>query len=90
MKQTSLIMVNPVYFKGEWTWKFPNSITKSAPFYINNNTIVNVTMMSTRMSYLNYAKIDNMDAQCIELAYTVIIKSYNNLIYKFFFFHKKL
>ncbi|XP_063991147.1 uncharacterized protein LOC135169781 [Diachasmimorpha longicaudata] len=64
----ALVLVNAVYFKGQWKNKFKESLTRPKPFYIDSKTTKDVPMMNTRHSY-NYGILPALDAQFVELPY---------------------
>ncbi|XP_028982353.1 uncharacterized protein LOC107043756 [Diachasma alloeum] len=68
LAQAAMVLVNAVYFKGQWKKKFNESLTKPKPFYINEKTTQDVPMMTTRHSY-NYGTLPDLDAQFVELPY---------------------
>jgi len=47
---TTLAMVNAVYFKGSWENPFMERITRNAPFYVKEGEILNVQMMTNVMT----------------------------------------
>ncbi|XP_072008777.1 serpin B4-like isoform X2 [Engystomops pustulosus] len=67
-KSTSIILVNAVYFKGQWKKKFNVANTTNAPFYIKKDSEISVPMMSQTEKF-NFGEIDEIDAQIIELPY---------------------
>lgn len=44
-KDTALIMLNAIYFKGNWTFKFDTTDTRTMPFYLDDNRAVDCEMM---------------------------------------------
>ncbi len=42
---TSLVLVNTVYFKGSWLYPFPKSATAPADFHLGEGKTVQVAMM---------------------------------------------
>jgi len=65
------VLINAIYFKGQWENKFKRSKNKDAPFYLGSQSKnINVTMMSNIARYLS-GPIDALDAQFIELPYVV-------------------
>lgn len=65
-KTTRLVLVNAIYFKGQWARPFNTRDTKTRPFFVTNTQSVNVPMM-TQKSYFNYMENDKL--QAVELAY---------------------
>ena len=61
-----LFLINAVYFKGEWTYKFNKEITTEKPFYISEDESQQHPMMSRRGEYLYY---ETEQFQAIELPY---------------------
>lgn len=67
-KNTSLILVNAIYFKGKWIKTFKKDNTNNALFHVNENVKIPVPMMSQTERF-NYGFVEEMDAQFIELPY---------------------
>ena len=65
---TALVLVNAVYFKGQWKDKFNSNNTMDKPFHINENTVQNVPTMFKVGTY-KYGVISNLDAKFIEIPY---------------------
>lgn len=65
-KLTRLLLVNAVYFKGDWTTRFDKSATKEASFHLGPLNEVKVQMMHRQASF-SYAEID--EVQVLELPY---------------------
>nr|XP_006122958.1 serpin B4-like [Pelodiscus sinensis] len=65
---TKLVLVNAVYFKGQWAEEFKKENTKETPFHINETTSKPVQMMNHRGEY-NIATIKEYDCQVLELPY---------------------
>uniref|UniRef100_T1GFL0 Serpin domain-containing protein n=1 Tax=Megaselia scalaris TaxID=36166 RepID=T1GFL0_MEGSC len=65
---TQLILVNAIYFKGNWEHPFDSEFTKKARFYIGKNESVNVDMMS-KNTYFRYGDLEDLDAKVLELPY---------------------
>ncbi len=61
-----MLLINAVYFKGDWRNKFDKSATQSAPFHLENGVSVNVQMMHTTGNY-PYFENEWMDA--LEMPY---------------------
>ncbi|XP_056376982.1 serpin B4-like [Hyla sarda] len=68
-KSAALVLVNAVYFKGQWMKKFKEENTTNAPFYITKDTEISVPMMSKKREKFNIGIIEEIDAEIIELPY---------------------
>ncbi|XP_063357295.1 leukocyte elastase inhibitor-like [Pelmatolapia mariae] len=67
-KDTRLVLVNAVYFKGNWMNRFEEANTKEMPFKIRQNETVPVQMMYQKKK-LPYNYIADHDLQILELPY---------------------
>lgn len=67
---TKLVLINAIYFKGQWENKFKRSKNRDdVPFYLGSkNKNINVTMMSNIARYLS-GPIDTLEAKFLELPY---------------------
>ncbi|KAH1178578.1 hypothetical protein KIL84_012280 [Mauremys mutica] len=65
---TVLVLVNAVYFKGQWEVEFKKENTKERPFQINETTSKPVQMMYQKGKY-KIATIEEHDCQVLELPY---------------------
>ncbi|XP_044861638.1 serpin B3-like [Mauremys mutica] len=63
-----LVLVNAVYFKGQWAVEFKKENTKERPFHINKTTSKPVQMMYQKGKY-KIATIEEHDCQVLELPY---------------------
>jgi serpin B len=63
---TSLVLTNAIYFKGDWTSPFPKEATKDEAFTVTGDKRVPVPMMH-RTGRLGY--LDGGDFQALELPY---------------------
>ena len=66
-KNTRLILVNAIYFKGKWQDEFKRKNTKPMPFYLNSDETENVEMMCQGDVYFQYGE-DN-DVQFLTMPY---------------------
>lgn len=64
---TTLVLVNAIYFKGEWVTKFNKSATTIMPFYSSKNETIKVPMMNQE-NILNYGENDFL--QILEMPYS--------------------
>jgi len=65
---TRLVLVNAIYFKGNWASQFDKDNTTNAEFWIAPDTAVNVPMMAQTEEF-KYADIANDHVQILELPY---------------------
>jgi len=65
---TRLILVNAVYFRGDWLKKFDINSTKDEDFHISPNESVKVKMMHSKANF-NYGANAELHCQAIELPY---------------------
>ncbi|XP_046960653.1 zonadhesin-like [Vanessa cardui] len=65
---TRLVLVNAIYFKGDWLYPFKTENTQKQDFYVNKNKNVTVNMMNQIGSF-KYAEIKKSNIQVIELPY---------------------
>ncbi|XP_075389048.1 serpin B3 isoform X2 [Tenrec ecaudatus] len=65
---TILVLVNAIYFKGQWDRKFKKEITEEEKFWQNKDTSKSVMMMKQRDSF-NLAFLDDVKAKVLEIPY---------------------
>lgn len=65
---TRLVLVNAVYFKGQWLHKFDAELTMDMPFHVNKDTVKNVPTMY-REGYYKYGELPNLNARFVVLPY---------------------
>ncbi|XP_075849928.1 serpin B3-like [Microcebus murinus] len=65
---TVLVLVNAVYFKGQWEKKFNKEDTKEGEFWLNKGTSKSVQMMNQRKSF-NFALLEDVQAKVLEIPY---------------------
>lgn len=65
---TVSVLVNAIYFKGDWEIPFYSRETKKQDFYNHGKETVQVDFMN-KDSYFNVAEIDELDATAVELKY---------------------
>ena len=66
---TRLILVNALYFKGNWQDKFDKEYTRKANFRVNNKTTIPVQMMSISKKF-KYMADRSIGFQMVELPYS--------------------
>jgi len=66
---TRLILVNAVYFKGDWLEKFNTNFTNDADFHISPSESVRVKMMYRKDKKLLYGVNHELQCQAVELPY---------------------
>lgn len=65
---TRLVLVNAIYFKGNWQQKFPIQRTSPGDFYVDETKTVTVDYMRNENQY-RYAGLSDLDASALELKY---------------------
>jgi len=50
-QNTSIVLVNAIYFKGDWTNKFDPKLTKKSDFYLQPDQTIKVDMMNKEEKY---------------------------------------
>ncbi|XP_055322227.1 serine protease inhibitor 42Dd-like [Sitodiplosis mosellana] len=65
---TRVVLVNAIYFKGDWLHKFPKDRTKKDHFYISEVDTVKVDFMHTKNKF-KYSNIHALDAAALEMKY---------------------
>ena len=64
---TRLILVNAIYFKGDWLRAFEKDKTADEPFWTTPDISMNVPMMTMTPEFFGY--MENKHFQCLELPY---------------------
>jgi len=65
---TRLVLVNAIYFKGDWETKFDPKKTQQSPFYVSNVKNIETDMMMLTEEFPR-AVIDELDVTMIEMPY---------------------
>ncbi len=65
---TKLVLVNAVYFKGDWATKFHEGATKKDDFVLSDGKTVQVDMMSLKGSF-RMAQVPEVDGTALEMPY---------------------
>uniref|UniRef100_A0A5F5PZN6 Serpin domain-containing protein n=1 Tax=Equus caballus TaxID=9796 RepID=A0A5F5PZN6_HORSE len=63
-----LVLVNAVYFKGQWDEKFDKKRTVEEKFWLNKDTSKSVQMMKQK-SFFNFTDLEDMQAKILEIPY---------------------
>lgn len=67
-QDTRLVLVNAIYFKGNWQHQFKKTNTLKEPFYTSADKSVDVDMMHLT-EHFKYGTFDDLDATALELPY---------------------
>ncbi|XP_052516278.1 serpin B4-like [Budorcas taxicolor] len=65
---TVLVLVNAVYFKGQWNEKFEEESTTEEKFWLNKDTSKPVQMMKQTNSF-NFVSLEDVQAKILEIPY---------------------
>ncbi|KAM5219431.1 serpin B3-like isoform 1-T2 [Hipposideros larvatus] len=65
---TILVLVNAVYFKGQWNKKFDPKRTEQGDFWLNKGTSKRVQMMK-QSGRFNFTSLEDMQAKVLEIPY---------------------
>ncbi|GLV39191.1 Serpin 42Da [Carabus blaptoides fortunei] len=65
---TKLVLVNAVYFKGNWAKKFDKERTTKKPFYLADNSETEVDMMYQKSKF-RYGEDKDLDCKLLEMPY---------------------
>lgn len=65
---TALVLLNAIYFKSEWRYKFNEAETVKTDFFLRENESKQVNMMHVRAN-VGYGENLNLDAKILELPY---------------------
>ncbi|KAF2891296.1 hypothetical protein ILUMI_14877, partial [Ignelater luminosus] len=67
-KLTRLVLINAIYFKGEWLYKFLRNSTKTKPFFRTSNDKIDCQMMHIENMF-SYCKNEYLNAKVLEMKY---------------------
>uniref|UniRef100_F6TXV0 Serpin family B member 3 n=1 Tax=Callithrix jacchus TaxID=9483 RepID=F6TXV0_CALJA len=67
-RMTKLVLVNAIYFKGQWETKFNKEDTKEEKFWPNKNTSKPVHMMR-QYTFFHFALLEDVQAKVLEIPY---------------------
>ncbi|XP_059974990.1 serpin B3 [Mesoplodon densirostris] len=65
---TILVLVNAVYFKGQWCQEFKKENTGEEKFWLNKDTSKSVQMMK-QTSHFNFTSLEDMQVKILEIPY---------------------
>lgn len=65
---TRVVLVNAIYFKGNWEYQFDKEFTTEGDFYTSETDTVPVDFMHIKKKF-NYAVLDDLDATALEMKY---------------------
>lgn len=68
-----MLLINALYFKGNWRHQFPKNRTEIGGFYVSSTDVVNVPLMRTTDKFF-YFESNDLDAKILRLPYKVISK----------------
>ncbi|XP_014699275.1 serpin B3-like [Equus asinus] len=68
LESAILVLVNAVYFKGQWDEKFEKRRTVEEKFWLNKDTSKSVQMMKQK-SFFNFTELEDMQAKILEIPY---------------------
>jgi len=66
---TRLILVNAVYFKGDWSKKFDKAVTKDEDFHVSSSEKVKVPLMHIQKGKFLYGVDQKLNCQALSLPY---------------------
>lgn len=67
-EDTRLVLINAMYFHGNWESKFHDYATRKRDFYLNNNDKVEIDMMEQTNSY-RYYESKELNAKFLQMPY---------------------
>ena len=70
---TRLVLVNAIYFKGQWKDKFDPQFTKDKPFHISTVEVKDVPTMYRHGTY-KLGRLPDLNARFIEMPYKVSLE----------------
>ena len=66
---TALVVVNAIYFKGDWANQFDKETTSKQAFYVSASKSIKVDMMFKKFKKTKYGRIENLDCSVLSLPY---------------------
>ncbi|XP_005373090.1 PREDICTED: serpin B4 [Chinchilla lanigera] len=67
-RNTQLVLVNAIYFKGQWDLKFKEGNTIEEKFWLNKDSSKSVKMMKQN-NHLKFATLEDVQAKVLEIPY---------------------
>jgi serpin B len=68
-QNTAMIIINAIYFKGTWLYRFKPQHTRQMNFYLNEDDVVMTDFMTCQEEF-RFGYNDDLDAQILELPYS--------------------
>ncbi|CAG4937214.1 unnamed protein product [Colias eurytheme] len=65
---TRIMLVNAIYFKGQWKEQFEKEYTTEKDFYVTKKNTIKVPMMK-QLAYFNYTEDKTLKAKVLEMMY---------------------
>ncbi|XP_016078979.1 PREDICTED: serpin B3-like [Miniopterus natalensis] len=65
---TVLVLVNAIYFKGQWNKRFDPEVTEPGKFWLNKDTSKSVQMMQQSHKF-NFTSLEDVQASILEIPY---------------------
>ena len=70
-----MVLLNAVYFKGNWAKEFKKKDTTDRPFHLDEKTQKNVPTMFLKSKFV-YGELPDLKAKFIELPYQVRVQKF--------------
>lgn len=68
-RDTLLVIVSAIYFRGYWSNSFEKEATKERTFHLSQHEHTTVDMMTRTITEFNYHESEDLDCQVLELPY---------------------
>ncbi|XP_061710467.1 zonadhesin-like isoform X2 [Cydia pomonella] len=67
---TRLVLINAIYFKGNWLYRFNETNTKEEDFYLSDGSTAKVKLMYQEINDLEYGEVPSLDCKVVRILYT--------------------